>query len=646
MKSIDKRLEAYVNKNGQIISNEDLLLWARRDPNAAINTLFAISTEVVECYTGEEKLERLVKILNFALTIMLNLENVNRKIVSRKVQKLYGRIERIKEEHKKKFKNVSQANFELDKIQKLLEQIDQETVSRDTKKFDFVNKLATGVKNLDVVDYTLKNFPCLIRAKDKNDRTLLHNVIIKYIESIKAENDEDVMYYRNLISLLLTKDEIIANEDERKVIISELLATIDEMSACKKVIKRNKTKIEQLKTMIDIIKGDTSAKSKEIALLTKKHNISVNFNEELIEQAKLSRKSKEGQMTGREVVEDYVITIDEKKAKEIDDGLSCKKLPNGNYLLGVHIASVLGYFPYESEIVQEAIRRTRSIYMPKGCQIGDELNGPIPILPFEFSADVGSLLPGESKLARSYFFEIDEDGNVVNERFVKSIVRSSKKTTYYEIDSILKKGSKDQQLQEVVTNLQAVTNILDKRYKADKLYEQIKEYTKDCSDLSVKRVGAEKIVYQTMLLTGQRVAEFFAKNNYPFIYRVHDVNEDNARKLSTLVDNLTRTYGNDHFERLYQLIDGGLYPKGWYATSGKHSGLSLDHYCHCTSGLRRSADILAEYALEVCYDRQPTPEEIEFLRAELEEKIAWINTKEKQIDWFVKDCGKTYQKRR
>ena len=645
MKSIDKTLKDYVSKHGQIISNEDLLLWARRDPNAAINTLFAISTEVIESYTGEEKLDRVVKILNFSLLIMYNLENVNRKIASRKVQRLYERIERVKEEHKKKFKNTTLANSELDRVQKLLEEIDQHTKTRDTKKFDFLNNLITEVKNIDVVDYALKNLPTLIRAKDKNDRTLLHNVIIRYIESIKTDNDEDIMYYRNLIGFLLTKEETIASEEERKKIISELLAAIDDMSINKKLLKKNKYKIEQLKTMIEIVKGDTSSKTKEVNLLATKHDIRINFNEELIAAAKLSRESKTGQMTGREVVDDYIITIDEKKAQEIDDGLSCRILPNGNYLLGVHIASVLGYFPYESDVVQEALKRTRSIYLPKGCQLGDEIGGPIPILPFEFSADVGSLIPGESKLARSYFFEIDQEGNIINERFVKSIVRSSKKASYAEIDSILKKGTSDQQLQETITNLQAVTDILDKKYKSEKLYEQIKEYTKDYSDLSVKRIGAEKIVYQAMLLTGHRVAEFFATNNYPFIYRVHSVNEDNARKLSSLVDNLIRTYGNEHFERLYQLIDG-LYPKGWYATSGAHSGLKLKHYSHCTSGLRRAADILSELCLTVCYDQEPTEEELEKLRIELEEKIAAINTKEKQIDWFVKDCAKTYQKRR
>lgn len=646
MKSIDKTLSDYVKKHGQIISNDELLLWAKRDPNAAINTLFAISTEVVEDYTGEEKLDRLIKLLNFSLTIMLNIEGVNRKIVSRKVQRLYEKVERVKEEKKKKFKNIKQANIELDRIQKLLEDISNETVSRDTKKFDFIANLATEVKNLDIIDFTLKNYPSLSRAKDKKDRTLLHNMVIKYIESLKADSEEDIAYYRNLIALLLTKDDVIASEDERKKIVNELLSAIDQLSMNKKSFKKNSYKIDRLKTIIEVVKGTTKTKAKEVTLLAKNHAISINFDEKLIEQAKLSRESKTGKMTGREVIDEYIITIDEKKAQEIDDGLSCRKLPNGNYLLGVHIASVLGYFPYESEIIQEAIRRTRSIYLPRGCQPCDEINGPISLLPFEFSADVGSLLPGENKLARSYFFEIDSERNIVNERFVKSIVKSSRKSSYSEIDLVLKNGTSDERLQELVTNLQEVTNILDRKYKPSKLYERIKEYTRDYSDLKVKRVGAEKIVYQAMLLTGNRVAEYFASNNYPFIYRVHSVNKDNERKLSALVDNLTRTYGNEHFDRLYQLIEGGLYPKGWYATSGEHSGLKLKSYCHCTSGLRRAADILAEHAMEVCYDKEPTEEELEELREELEEKISEINAKENQIDWFVKDCSKTYQKKR
>ena len=179
------------------------------------------------------------------------------------------------------------------------------------------------------------------------------------------------------------------------------------------------------------------------------------------------------------------------------------------------------------------------------------------------------------------------------------------------------------------------------------MYEQIKEHTEDFSDLRVKRVGAEKIVAQTMMLTGNRVATFFAdsKRGYPCLYRVLKVNEEDSKKLESMINNLTKTYGGGQYQTLYQLVNG-LYPKGWYALEGRHDGLDLDHYCHCTSELRRGADIVIEHGLEVCYDKEPSDKELAKLEAEMERRAAEINAKADSIDWFIKDYKKAYQKRR
>ena len=176
------------------------------------------------------------------------------------------------------------------------------------------------------------------------------------------------------------------------------------------------------------------------------------------------------------------------------------------------------------------------------------------------------------------------------------------------------------------------------------MYNQIKENKEDLSDLRVKRQGSENIVFQSMLLTGNRVAEFFARNGYPALYRVHEIDEETNLKLQALIDNLNQTYGGEQFKNLYQLIDG-IYPKGWYAMEGRHSGLDLDHYCHITSLLRRAPDIVMEHALEVCYDKTPTPEELEALRQEIEEKAKLINAREPQMEYFVREYQKKYRRR-
>ena len=148
-----------------------------------------------------------------------------------------------------------------------------------------------------------------------------------------------------------------------------------------------------------------------------------------------------------------------------------------------------------------------------------------------------------------------------------------------------------------------------------------------------------------MLLTGNRVAEFFAENSYPCLYRVHSVNQSDSKKLQVLIDSLTKTYGGDQYNKLYQLIEG-IYPKGWYDIEGSHDGLGLDHYCHCTSALRRSADIVVEHALEVCYDDNPKDKELMKLEEEVARRKNEINSKQDPIEWFGKDYKRAYQKRR
>ena len=646
MKSIEKALDNYLHKKGPALNYNVILQQAKKEPNELINTLFNVVSDELDNVTGEENLDVLINIMKNINAVLLNVDSTNRKMVIRKIHRLYEKIEIIKIDNKKKFVNETRAIKELEKVQNFLEGMETTTKKENSKQFDFIDYLINKIKSLTYIEYTIKKMPYLVNSKDKNDKSLFKKLVSTYIDCVEEENEEDILYYSNLITLVLSQKSFTLLDKEKREILDELNEIKNKLSIDKKKIKLNKSKIEWINLLRDTLKGVNEKKDKEIDVLANKYNIKVFFDEELIEQAKLVKTPKEGEMTDRKIIDDYIITIDGEKAREIDDALSCKKLANGNYELGVHIASILGYFPYESEIVQEALSRNHSIYLPAAYQhTSDDFCRTIPIFPYAFSGVNASLNAGEKKLARSYIFEIDPTGNVVREEFVKSIIKSDRKTTYSEINTVLEKGSDDEQLQEVINNLQAVTQRLEKKYIPTELYEQIKEFTDDYSDLRVKRVGAEKIVYHAMLLTGNRVAEFFSENNYPCIYRVHEVNEENVRKISALVENLTKSYGGQQFARLYKLIDG-LYPKGWYAMEGSHAGLGIEHYCHCTSGLRRAADILVEHALEVCYDKTPTEKEIERLREEIDKWCQSINSKEGPIEWFVKDYARTYKKKR
>ena len=643
--NIEKALRNYLKGSGPRVKYKAFYENATKDPNAAISVLFDLLNEEVDSMTDTKCLNKTIELINYLKIIITNFDEINRKLIGRRLNKLSEKLDRIEFERKKYFINKKHVKNEFDRLRVEIDEALELTSKQETKQYDFMKFLVNQSKDFEYLEYTLDKVPTLVNVRDRDDVPLFRNVIKRLFEAAKNNNIEDVVYYENIISLILSQECFELNSKERKICLDEIYKYICQLNTNKRNAKKYKITIEYLKKLVETIKNLDSNK-RNIQSIADKYNIQVFFEPEVIEQAKLVKKPMTGEMTGRKQITDYIISIDGDKTYEIDDALSCVKLDNGNYLLGVHIASILSHFPYDSEIVTNAIGRNQSIYLHKKYDLPDgRQSKTVPIFPYEFSTDTGSLITGEPKYARSYYFEIDPQGNVVNEVFYKSLIVNSKTTTYDEVNRTLKDGSEDKRFEETVRNLTAVTDLLAAKNKAAYIYEQIKENTDDYSDLRVKNSGAQNIVYQAMMLTGQRVAEFFARNNYPFIYRVHEVNEDNAEKLQFLIETLNKSYGGQQFEKLYHILEG-VYPKGWYAMEGRHSGLGLEHYCHCTSGLRRAADIVAEHALEVCYDRTPTEEDLEELRRDIEEKIRIINEKQKPIEWFAKEYKKVNRRQR
>lgn len=642
--NIERALKNYLKATGPKVKEKDYLDSTASNVNAAVNVLFKLINDEIDDMSEQKALDRVVEVLKLMELSLANGDGINRKIVARKIYKLYEKMNRILAEGKNKFHNLNKIESEFNKVRRELDHLSELNEEKNSKQYDFMKFLITETKNVAYIEYTISKMPSLVNVKDKEEVPLFRNLLLSYLQSIASNHEENILYYWNLLTIIQSQKKFQISEIEKRKCLEEIYKCINKWSVTKKQQKNNQKKIELLDRVIQLLKGIDSP-TKDISEMAEKYNIHVFFNEDLLNQAKLVRTPKEGELTDRVIIDDYTISMDCYGAIEIDDALSCTKLPNGNYLLKVHIASVLSYFPYESDIVQEALYRTQSIYLPHRYQSReDDFNKTIPIFPYDFAADKGSLKEKEPRFTRSYFFEIDEDGNVVSEKFVKSITTNQKQLTYDEANIMLESGCNDEKLQQTLCNLQEVTRRLDKRFKGTDLYEEVKENSFDFSELRVKKVGSENIVYQAMLLTGTRVAEYFSKMNLPLLYRVHYVNEENNRKLQAMVNNLNETYGGGQFKNLYQLIEG-IYPRGWYAMEGRHAGLDVDHYCHCTSVLRRGADIVVEHALEMCHDKEPTEEELEKLRNEIADRVVEINAKSSPIEYFLKEYQKKYHQR-
>lgn len=344
------------------------------------------------------------------------------------------------------------------------------------------------------------------------------------------------------------------------------------------------------------------------------------FPEEVREEAKkledavVSEADTKGRLDLRSLP---IFTIDSASTKDIDDAISLTRTPEGGFELGVHIADVSHYVRPGTETDNEAFRRATSVYY------ADQV---VPMLPKALSNGICSLNEGELRLAFSCLMRLDNNGELTDYRFVKSVIRSRVKGVYSEINALLA-GSTDPELQakyaEVSEQLPAMKELYSHRARLRRErgcmdiesgeVKLILDEEGRCIDVQKRTSGeSEAMIEEFMLLANQCAAHFARVKQIPFVYRVHE--EPNAEKLERLHALLTACGINDHFAKdvpapkelsailegvrgtaYEQIINTGMLrcmSKAQYEAKPKgHYGLVLKDYAHFTSPIRRYPDL-------------------------------------------------------
>lgn len=344
------------------------------------------------------------------------------------------------------------------------------------------------------------------------------------------------------------------------------------------------------------------------------------FPEEVREEAKkledaaVSEADTKGRLDLRSLP---IFTIDSTSTKDIDDAISLTRTPEGGFELGVHIADVSHYVRPGTETDNEAFRRATSVYY------ADQV---VPMLPKALSNGICSLNEGELRLAFSCLMRLDNNGELTDYRFVKSVIRSRVKGVYSEINALLA-GSTDPELQakyaEVSEQLPAMKELYGHRARLRRErgcmdiesgeVKLILDEEGRCIDVQKRTSGeSEAMIEEFMLLANQCAAHFARVKQIPFVYRVHE--EPNAEKLERLHALLTACGINDHFAKdvpapkelsailegvrgtaYEQIINTGMLrcmSKAQYEAKPKgHYGLVLKDYAHFTSPIRRYPDL-------------------------------------------------------
>ena len=598
------------------------------NPNEVMIIIFDIINDQLNQFDGTECLDRVINLLKSLSTLVENYNTIDRKLLNRKINKLKQKIDTLESE--KTFLNNKKANNSLDRLMDAATKIEIDTQELENKPYLFIRYLIKKIKNIKYIEYSFKKLDTLVNAKDKDDNSLIFNLIKKYIECLEEDNINDYQYYHHLINLVMSQKKFDLKDSEKNKCLSLLYRKLYEISGIKN--QRRVEKQEKINELIKKIEGEETKKTKAEDII-KKYNISIQFPSNIMDELKLVDYKINDK--NRPIVEEYIITADTKNSNILDDGISCRKLENGNFLIGTHGISVLGYLSYNSSIIQEALQRGENFRIPNYRNKDFLSSSIVTILPKELNNSL-SLLPNEYRYARSYFFEISKDGEIVDEKFLKTIIKSNKRFSYTDLDEILKTSNlNDSELQELVTNLKQVSIILKRKYNKANKYKDLKNKNLTILDDDTRFQSAQ-IIANTSILTGESVAKYMRKNNIPCSYRVQNFNEEDVEKIKKMTESLNRTHGGKKFQVISKLFEG-LYPNSYYALEGPHQGLGLEGFVQVNSESRRGNDILVDYCMEIGMDKNPTDKELYALEQEVQKRINEFNEKQTKIKYLQRE---------
>lgn len=371
------------------------------------------------------------------------------------------------------------------------------------------------------------------------------------------------------------------------------------------------------------ILGQTGDNTTEMHAILAQYGLPYTYPKNVEDAAeKLSAEITEADYAEREDFRDvFTCTIDPHDAKDFDDALSLRRLPDGLYEVGVHIADVSHYVPEGSVIDKEARQRATSVYL---------VDRTIPMLPERLCNFICSLRPNEEKLAYSVIFNLDSEANIKKWRLVHTVIKSDRRFTYEEAQERIENNAGDY-AGEINTLWMLARQLREQRMKNGAINFQREEMRFDIDEKGVPvrcyfKVSKEanKLIEEFMLLANRTVAESVGKvakgaKAKTLPYRIHDLPD--PTKLETLRDfivkfgyklkttgtksavakslnNLLGQAEGKKEQKLIETVALRAMMKAKYSVYNiGHYGLAFDYYTHFTSPIRRYPDTMVHRLL-------------------------------------------------
>lgn len=500
---------------------------------------------------------------------------------------------------------------------------------------DFINYFLFENKNIDLAEEIIKDHTYLLNLYCSENENIINMVIDKYFTSLDGflkeyNKKEDLLYYKDLISLLLNNNLIDKNInfDERY-----LQFNLDKISDYYN--KESLTINEKKKTILwlNVLKNILTKKDPipDIETLNHIYNVRFYFKKAILNEGELfaltnTPSNNKFLFTKRQFVSDYTITIDNEYTKDRDDAISVTKLNSDLYRLGIYIADPNDFCPFSSLMRIEARKRTQTLYLP---------DQNIYMFPEEYIHNYLSLDQDKYRLCRNYIYLVDKYGKVIDFRIEKGIIKVDVNLSYKKANKIIKSGSNIKELDTIFNDMLDITNILKNTYN----YNNINNDEKYNSLAGI----SEDIIALLMVFNNNYVAKDFKNNNYPFVYRTHKLTSTIGKAFEEKFDILKEADENQYLAIIKELEN--IYLAANYSTTlSSHESLDLDEYGHTSSPLRRYADVLVNDCEDICYFSKPEDKKLYLFEDKLKEDVEYLNIRNKEIVEYYKSYSKVRQK--